>query len=173
MGSEPGMEDMKKQIKREAHQFVHGYLKYVSPEVLYENRMNFTPAMVAERKRQQERYGLGIEKEPPAVATTAQLQKAMKKTWSSLYGFREQDDCPKKQLARDFTQLLKPEASLATKNRRQSHAARRGTIRASFQDPSLLGIGNASRPGSRAESGRPTATTEEHLQKLQEGLGIM
>merc|ERR1712100_851127 len=43
MASEAGIDDMRSYIRREGQRFVHGYLKEVSPEVLYENRVNFTP----------------------------------------------------------------------------------------------------------------------------------
>jgi len=117
MASEPGQKDMKVYLKREAQRFVHGYLKEVSPDVLYDNRTNFTPSMVAEKKRQNDRHGLHQNEGVVGGtgASTAQLQKAMKNTWVSLYGFRD-DTCQatkKKELAKDFAatfRSLKPKA---------------------------------------------------------------
>jgi len=100
LGSEPGVQDMKGYLRSESTRFVNGYLKETSPDNLYDCRINFTPSMVAERKRQQERHGLGLDVltdyEPQVGASTAQLHKAMRRTWASLYGFRDEGALAKK-----------------------------------------------------------------------------
>jgi len=113
MASEAGIDDMRVYLRREGQRFTHGYLKEITPENLYENRVNFAPSMMAV-KRQQERHGLlddAHDCEPAFPAPSCHdLSRAMKRTWTSLYGFRDKASGEEKRkqtiIAKDFGGLL-------------------------------------------------------------------
>lgn len=152
LGSEPGVQDMKGYLRSESTRFVNGYLKETSPDHLYECRINFTPSMVAERKRQQERHGLGLhvlaDVEPQVEASTAQLHKAMRRTWASLYGFRDEGALAKKRAnqAKELTTLLGAGAKLLGNNTKAEKKLDRDL--SSSRPPSSHNSNGHSRPAS-------------------------
>jgi hypothetical protein len=128
LATESGVDDMKRYFKREQTR-LGGFLKDLSPDVLYENRISFAPSMVAKRKKQQERFGLGQEpaSKPTSLAATNNLEKEMIRTWSSLYGgFRDDDGLANRKLAKEFNRWLKSEG-IKLSNDRPDRPKRDGT----------------------------------------------